>query len=80
MKTVEEQLSKNPDDKWAIEVKGRLMGTKRLGSERSPLTQTLQQKLFFSERRNQHSEADRGRKQDEGGVKLFRELCNWLED
>ena len=56
------------------------MGTKRLGSERSPLTQTLQQKLFFSERRNQHSEADRGRKQDEGGVKLFRELCNWLED
>ena len=34
---------------------------------------------FFSERGNQHSE-DRGRKRNEGRAKLFKELCNWLEE
>ena len=35
---------------------------------------------FFCERGNQHSEGDRGRKRDEGRVKLFKELFNWLEE
>ena len=35
---------------------------------------------FFSERGNQHSEGDRGKKPDEGRVKLFKELWNWLEE
>ena len=35
---------------------------------------------FFSEKVNQHSEGDRGRKPGEGYVKLFKELCNWLEE
>ena len=35
---------------------------------------------FFSETGNRHSEGDRGRKPDDGHVKLFKELCNWLEE
>ena len=72
-------MSKNPDDKWAIEVKGRLMGTNDLVAKEVLLHKRCN-KSFFYERRNQHSEADLGRKQDEGRVKLFRELCNWLVD
>ena len=79
MKTVEERLSKNPDDKWAIEVKGRLMGMNDLVAEEVFLHKSCNTS-FFSERGNQHSEEDRGRKRDKGRVKLFKELCNWLEE
>ena len=78
MKTVEERLSKNLDDKWAIEVQGRLMGMNALVAE--VLLHKLCNTNFFSERGNQHSEGDRGRKADEGRVKLFKELCIWFEE
>ena len=71
-------MSKNPDDKWAIEVKGRLMGMNDLVAEEVLLNKSYNTNLF-SERRNQHSEGDRGRKPDEGRVKLFKDLYNWLE-
>ena len=78
MKTVEERLSKNLDDKWAIEVQGRLMGMNALVAE--VLLHKRCNTNFFSERGNQHSEGDRGRKADEGRVKLFKELCIWFEE
>ena len=71
-------MSKNSDDKWAIEVKGRLMGMNDLVAEGVLLHKRCNTN-FFSERGNQHSE-DRGRKRNEGRAKLFKELCNWLEE
>ena len=59
--------------------KRKIDGNEQLVSGRSPLTQTLQYKLF-SGKGNQHSEGDLARKPDEGRVKLFKELCNWLEE
>ena len=47
LKTVEEQLSKNPDDKWAIEVKGRLMGMNTLVVEEILLHKRCNTNFFF---------------------------------
>ena len=79
MKTVEERLSKNPYDKWTIDVKWKLMGMKELLVEEVLLYKRCNTN-FFSERGNQHSEGDCGKKPDEGRVKLFKELWNWLEE
>ena len=62
LKRVEERLSKNPDDKWAIEVKGRLMGMNDLVAEEVLLRKRCNTN-FFSERGNQHSEVVHGRNQ-----------------
>ena len=79
MKTVEERLSKNPYDKWTIDVKWKLMGMKELLVEEVLLYKRCNTN-FFSERGNQHSKGDRGKKPDEGRVKLFKELWTWLEE
>ena len=47
LKTVEERLSKNPDDKWAIEVKGRLMGMNDLVAEEVLLHKRCNTNFFF---------------------------------
>ena len=59
--------------------KRKIDGNERLGSRRSPLTQALQYKLFFWKGKSAFRSCS-WEKPDEGRVKLFKELCNWLEE
>ena len=77
LKTAEERLQKNCTDKWALEVKGRLMGISDLVAEETLLHKRCN--TNFLNGRSNNKDGEIGRKIDEDRQTLFEALCKWLE-
>ena len=78
LKTANERLQNESNDKWAIEVKGRLMGINDLVAEESLLHKRCNTNFLCGG--NQNAEGESGRKKDDSHLKQFNELCDWLEE
>ena len=66
-----------PGDKWAIQVKGRLISMNDLVAEEALLHKRCN--TNFSRGSSFNTDGAGGRKQDDFQLELFDELCTWLE-
>ena len=71
-------MMKNRDDKWALDVKGRLSGIIDLVAEKVLMHKKCN--TNFLQGSGNNAEGKSGRKVDEGRRKLFEKLCVLLDE
>ena len=76
LKTANERLRFSSNDKWAMEVKGRLMGINDLVAEEALMHKRCNSNFL---RFGSNDEGDSGRKVDDERLTLLNELCEWLD-
>ena len=77
----DKRIAVNHDDKWAIEVKGRVLGINDLVAEEALLHKLCSTKFYdFHKFPELHSGTGSGRKLDVDREDLFHKLCDWLEN
>ena len=77
LETAEKRIRINPEDTWAIQVKGRLISINDLVAEEALLHKRCNKN--FSRESSFNTDSAGGRKQDDFRLELFDELCTWLE-
>ena len=75
--TANTRLNRNSNDRWALDVKGRLLGINDLVAEEALLHKRCNSN--FSCRGTQTPEGKIGRKRDNERLELFNEFCDWLD-
>ena len=78
VKAADDRLAIDSNDKWAIEVKGRLLGINDLVAEEALLHKLCSTK--FLNFRDLRTEQGGGRKIDEDREALLIKLCDWLDN
>ena len=78
VKAADDRLAIDSNDKWAIEVKGRLLGINDLVAEEALLHKSCSTK--FLNFRDLRTEQGGGRKIDEDCEALLSKLCDWLDN
>ena len=77
LETAEKRIRINPEDTWAVQVKGRLISINDLVAEEALLHKRCNK--IFSRESSFNTDSAGGRKQDDFRLELFDELCTWLE-
>ena len=77
-KVADDRLGYDPEDKWALDVKGRLSGIYDLVAEETHLHKLCSTK--FQEWRSLNTADGGGRKIDDDRAGLVKTLCDWLDD
>ena len=75
--TANTRLNRNSNDRWALDVKGRLLGINDLVAEEALLHKRCNSN--FSCGGTQTPEGKIGRKRDNERLELFNEFCDWLD-